>query len=343
MKNLKRGQSRAELRAEEADRLEHGWMRIKVPLPFSLRWVNSYLIPEEKGYTVIDPGLRTDEAVRTWEAVLEREGIAWKDISRIILTHQHPDHYGLSGYLQKLSGAPVYMTRESHAYTQRLWKDGDAFARELMSLYSSHGMPGYLIEAVGEHLGSFVAKVSPQPEVSYIAPGDTMAIGGVLWQLIDAPGHASGQLCFYSRERRWMLCGDQVLPRITPNVSIVPGEEEDPLASFLASLEHLRGYDVHLALPGHRDPFPDFAGRIDELRQHHARRLERMRELIEEKPRTAFGMCEALFGESLRGNAHNLRFAMSETLAHLVYLERRGLLRRKDEGGVIVYCTTGRT
>lgn len=341
MKNLKRGQSGAELRAEEADRLEHGWLRIKVPLPFSLRWVNSYLIPEEKGFTVIDPGLRTDEAIRTWETVLEREGVAWKDISRVILTHQHPDHYGLSGYVQQRSGAPVYMSRESHAYTQRLWTGGDSFARELMKLYSSHGMPDYLIEAVGEHLGSFAAKVSPQPEVSYLAPGDKMAIGGAEWRLIDAPGHASGQLCFYSRERRWMLCGDQVLPRITPNVSIVPGEEEDPLASFLASLEHLRGYDVLLALPGHRDPFPDFAGRIDELRHHHARRLERMRALIAEKPRTAFGMCEALFGEGLRGNAHNLRFAMSETLAHLVYLERRGLLRRKVEGGASVYFASG--
>jgi len=307
--------------------LSGGWHQVKVPLPFSLKWVNSYLASEQDGkYTVIDPGLRTDDAIAVWKTVMDRIGMSWSDIRQIVLTHQHPDHYGLAGYMQERSGAPVYMSRRSHAYANRLWGNDSTFAVELKALYEEHGMPDELTDAIADNLESFPAKVSPQPAVTYLEAGERFEIGGIRWQLIDAPGHAYGALCFYSEDKRWMLCGDQVLPRITPNVSYIPGEEYNPLADFLDSLDSLKQYDVELALPGHRDPFTSFAGRIDELAGHHARRLDRMRQLLKQQPLTAFEMCEQLFGINLRNNPHNLRFAMSETLAHLHYLERQGLI-----------------
>ncbi|WP_245600112.1 MBL fold metallo-hydrolase [Paenibacillus harenae] len=318
--------------------LEKGWIQVKVPVPFSLKWVNSYLIPETEGYTLIDPGLRTDAAIRMWDESLRTHRIQWTDITRIILTHQHPDHYGLAGYVQEKSGAKVYLSRRSHAYAIRLWSENSTFAEELQNLYAEHGMPAELRAAIGANLSTFTAMVSPQPEVTYMQAGDSMEIGGTSWKLIDAPGHANGQLCFYNSERGWMLCGDQVLPRITPNISVVPGESGDPLAVFLNSLDELRQYKVTLALPGHRDPFTDFAGRITELQEHHERRLLRMRELLAEEPRTAFAMCETLFGSRLRGNAHNLRFAMSETIAHLVYLERKGFISSTLSDGVFHFA-----
>lgn len=308
----------------EVIELQHGWLQVKVPLPFSLKWVNSYVIPEADGYTVIDPGLRTEEAIILWEQVVREYIKEWSQISRIILTHQHPDHYGLAGYMQERSGAPVFMSRRSHAYVARLWGGDSKYDDELSALYAEHGMPEELIETIRDNLATFIEKVSPQPRVSYIEAGDTIRIGGLQWLLIDAPGHAFGQLCFYAEERGWMLCGDQVLPHITPNVSAVPGEEQDPLAFFLESLEELKRYDVRLAFPGHRDPFTNFAERIVELQQHHVRRLQRMCDMLAEEPRNAFALCEALFGSRLRNNPHNLRFAMSETLAHLFHLEQQG-------------------
>lgn len=332
--------ARTEEEAVNSVMRQEGWIQVKVPLPFSLKWVNSYLIPEEEGYTLIDPGLRTDEAILEWDAALHKHGLQWTDITRILLTHQHPDHYGLAGYVQQRSGAPVFISRLSHAYADRLWGGGSDFSEQLKALYAEHGMPFELREAIGENLETFVEMVSPQPKVTYIEAGSSMAIGGMNWLLIDAPGHANGQLCFYEQERGWMLCGDQVLPHITPNVSVVPGEEGDPLEAFLNSLEELKAYNVKLAFPGHRDPFTDFAGRITELQQHHERRLERMRAMLAEEPRTAFGMCEALFGSRLRENPHNLRFAMSETLAHMVYLERRGRIASVVVDGVHQYAAT---
>ena len=332
-----KGKTELPERVVHTESWQEGWLQVKVPVPFSLKWVNSYLIPEERGYTLVDPGLRTDDAIKTWAKVLKDHNLQWNDITRIVLTHQHPDHYGLAGYVQEKSGAPVFMTRLAHAYALRLWGKESDFSEQLQSLYAKHGMPASFREAISENLATFVSMVSPQPEVTYFEAGSQMMIGGLNWLLIDAPGHALGQVCFYQRERQWMLCGDQVLPQITPNVSIVPGEEGDPLAAFLDSLEELRSFQVKLAFPGHRDPFTDFEGRIVELLQHHMRRLDKMVAMLAEAPRTAYDMCEALFGSRLSGNAHQLRFAMSETLAHLVYLENKARIKAVPADGVYRY------
>lgn len=313
------------------------WIRVKVPLPFSLKWVNSYLIPEVDGYTLIDPGLRTEESIAIWQEVLAELELKWTDIKRIILTHQHPDHVGLAGYVQERSGAPVFISRRSHAYIVRLWGAESQYAEQLLTSYKEQGMPADLRKSIGENLNTFTAMVSPQPIVTYIEPESRMEIGGRSWLLIDAPGHANGQLCFYQEESGWMLCGDQVLPRITPNVSVVPGEDGDPLAAFLNSLEELKQYEVKLAFPGHRDPFALFTDRLIELQQHHERRLDRMVAWLEEEPRTAFNMCETQFGTRLRTNPHNLRFGMSETLAHLLYLENNGRITSNVIEGIYYY------
>ncbi|QAY68277.1 MBL fold metallo-hydrolase [Paenibacillus protaetiae] len=315
---------------------EDGWIQVKVPLPFSLRWVNSYVLPEQDGYTVIDPGLHTEEAVAAWDEVMSRFGFGYGDIRQIVLTHQHPDHYGLAGYFQKRSGAPVYLTAQAHAYTQRMWGEGGTLAGELAALFREHGMPAELTHSIEQNLESFKPLVSPQPQVTYIQAGQTMAFGGLEWSLIDAPGHARGALVFYNAGRKIALCGDQVMPRITPNVSVVPGEDADPLASFMDSLAGLESLGVKLAFPGHRDPFDGFAKRTAELRQHHERRLAQMLEQLYE-PHNGFELCELHFGERLRTNPHNLRFAMAETLAHLYYLEKRGVIARSESENDIVY------
>ncbi|WP_379356320.1 MULTISPECIES: MBL fold metallo-hydrolase [unclassified Paenibacillus] len=317
--------------------LPGGWLQVKVPLPFSLKWVNSYIVPERGRVTVIDPGLGTDEARSLWDEVLSSCHLKWPDIKRVLLTHQHPDHYGLAGYMQQKSGCPVYMTSRAHRYALRLWEEDSTFADDLRELYVPHGMPEHLMDAIENNLSGFVSLVSPQPKVDYFEPGGILELGGASWEIIDAPGHAFGGVCLYQRETRWMVCGDQVLPRITPNVSVVPGEEADPLDYFLNSLAELRSYEVHYALPGHRDPFDRFKERIEELLDHHARRLKEMGERLAEQSQTAFALCEEQFGKHLRENPHNLRFAMSETLAHLYFLEQRGIIVSDRQDGCIVY------
>ncbi|MHA6485192.1 MBL fold metallo-hydrolase [Paenibacillus sp. strain BS8-2] len=321
--------------------LPDGWKRIKVPLPFSLKWVNSYIIPEESGYTIVDPGLRTDEAVEIWDETFKDCGMEWRDIVRIVLTHQHPDHYGLAGYMQQKSGAPVLMTERSHRYARRLWGGNHEYGVALSELFISHGMPEELMLEIRINLDGFVERVSPQPEITYMRAGDKLNMNGRDWELIDAPGHAYGAVCLYDNSRRWIICGDQVLPHITPNISVVPGEERDPLADFLHNLEQLAHYHVELALPGHRDPFTDFRGRIGELQAFHGRRLADMQSRLAEKPQHAFELCESLFGTRLRTNPHNLRFAMAETLAHLFHLELQGVITSSEQDGYRIFAVAG--
>lgn len=315
-----------------------GIIQVKIPLPFSLKWVNSYLLPGEDGYTLIDPGLRTAEAEAAWEKALAATGIGFGDVRTIVLTHQHPDHYGLAGWFQDRTGVPVRMSRQSHDYAKRLWGEDRSFNGELVGLFARHGMPEPLQEAVASHLESFVERVTPQPQVTYLESGERLRMGNLDWVAIDAPGHARGQLCFYAEEAGWMICGDQVLPDITPNISVVPGEDADPLARFLTSLTELSRYEVRLAFPGHRDPFADFGGRIQSIAAHHDRRLAQIETLAAAGPQSGYALCEALFGARIAGNAHNLRFAMAETLAHLVYLERAGRLRAMETADEIRYA-----
>ncbi|MGK9254202.1 MBL fold metallo-hydrolase [Paenibacillus humicus] len=325
------GETAAENAAQRGDtaaeRLENGWFRVKIPLPYSLRYVNSYLIPEADGsWTLIDPGLNTAESRDIWLRELNRLGIRFRDIGRIVLTHQHPDHYGLAGWFQLQAGCPVLMTAEAGRYARRLWGSGSVFAAELTGWFRNHGMPEELLVQLGPHLASFRERVEPQPRLTDLEPGSRLDMGGESWRIIDAPGHAGGGVCLYSDASMTLIAGDQVLPRITPNISLIPGmqEDPDPLGSYLDSLRELSGLETRQVLPGHRDPFPDAGRRAMEIIAHHERRLEHLRGLLAEGPASAFDLCEREFGTHLRHNIHNLRFAMSETLAHLALLAKRG-------------------
>jgi len=328
------------------NQLDNGWIQVKVPLPFSLKYVNAYLIPEQggSGYNVIDPGLHTPEALAAWEAVLEKLGLTFPDITRIVLTHQHPDHYGLAGVFQQRSGAPVWISRASQRYAERMWGPDRELAGELIELFRQHGMPNELRQGIKDNLESFVQMVTPYPAVTYMEAGQPFRFGGIDWTTIEGNGHAEGQILFYDEASGIIICGDQVMPDITPNVSVVPGELEDPLEAFLDSLQQLSKLKVSLALPGHREPFADFAGRCEGLIAHHARRLDKMVLLLQEQPgaeATGFAMCELLFGGRISLNMHNLRFAMAETLAHLVRLEKQGRVELMERNGQYFYHAIG--
>jgi glyoxylase-like metal-dependent hydrolase (beta-lactamase superfamily II) len=196
------------------------------------------------------------------------------------------------------------------------------------------GMPFSLADDMRNHLRGFRERVDPQPDsrdIVIVQPGERIRFGGVDWEAIAGEGHAPGHLSFYDRIGRRMLCGDQVLPDISPNIGWMPGDDPDPLGSFLDSLRELHDLGVDVAYPGHRDPFDQWKERVVELIDHHERRLAKMEELAGETPFTAFDMCEKLFGARIGGNPHQLRFALAETIAHLIVLVSRGKMTRAEE------------
>jgi glyoxylase-like metal-dependent hydrolase (beta-lactamase superfamily II) len=161
--------------------------------------------------------------------------------------------------------------------------------------------------------------------VQFIEPGERIRLGEGEWLAVELSGHAFGQLGFYEETTKQFIVGDHVLPQITPNVAYLPDVDTDPLATFITALQHIQTYEVSMAYPGHRDPFEGLRERAEHIIEHHEERLQKMITILREQgAMTAYEVCIVTFGDKL--GVHQMRFALSETIAHLYHLVNRGLL-----------------
>lgn len=308
--------------------------QIQVPVPNALRWVNAYaLYTEGKGYTIIDPGMRTVEAEQAWAEVYHALDISGQRIEQIILTHYHPDHLGLAGWMQEQHRCPVYLSKVGYDHASRMWGKNRTMSTAMGELFTLHGAPVETLVQIYGHMESFVAQVTPLPAISWLEEGDQLFFAEGQWQAIETHGHAPGHMALWNAELGTLIAGDHVLPRITPNVSFLPDSDPEPLHSFMEGLDRLHQLPVTFAFPGHRYPFAHFHARIEYLLQHHEERLlSFMKEL--HLPTTAYALCASTFGVPPQLSVHEFRFALGETLAHLIELRRRGLIQEREWDGV---------
>lgn len=296
---------------------------VQIPISMAppLKYINSYVLRDEGGVTIVDPGPRTTASELEWQEVWRALRIESKEISQIVITHHHPDHFGMAGYFQEMTGAPVLMSLRAFEEAQRMWGEQGVMDCELVNLFRQHGMPLEWLRQLPDHLSRFYPQVMPFPKVTPISESNIVIMGGRSWEPVMTGGHASGHLSFYSRQDRIMLCGDAVLPQISPNIGLLPGSDLQPLQTFMSSLDKLGAYEVTMAFPGHRNPFSHFSDRLRMLISHHEERLNKIEELLKQKSMTGFEVCSALFGTRL--GIHQMRFAMSEAIAHLYELVRQ--------------------
>lgn len=310
--------------------------QIPLPLPFALRIINAYVIKGSKGITLIDAGLNTERDVQVWREAQAAGGWQWSEVEKIVLTHYHPDHYGLAGTLQQWTGAPVYLSHTDAEQARRFFGRDSQMPEEMMAFFKLHGLPDEWASQVPEHLRSFHAWVEPHPEVTTLNAGERIWLGDVEYEVLHTPGHADGHLSFYDPKRQWLIAGDFLLPKITPNISLWPHCRPNPLADYLAALKQMKRLSVSKVFPSHGTVFDHYHERIEALEQHHADRLYEMRSFVSQKREaTAFEVCQHQFGTD--HTIHNLRFALSETLAHLEYLRLNGELTAEERNGVVFY------
>ncbi|GBF35377.1 hypothetical protein DCCM_4500 [Desulfocucumis palustris] len=309
-------------------------IKLMLPLPFRLDYINCYLLRGKEGWDIIDSGLNYPPALAAWEKFFKLYNIRYTDINNIYLTHYHPDHYGTAGWLQALTGASVHIHRAENAQVEQLWKKGRLNFPLVGDMFNEHGMPATLTTEVVDNLSEILANVQPHPILSFLDGGEEIEIGLRLFKILHTPGHSDGHLCFFCEAEGLLISGDHILPHITSNIGLWPTSHSNPLEHYLTSLEMTGCLEVKKVLPGHGNVFNDCAGRVDQLIRHHRQRLVSIADMAANGS-TAHKICELLFGEDLK--LHELRFAMAETLAHLAYLESRGKVISKREGEVIIY------
>ncbi|WP_298820256.1 MBL fold metallo-hydrolase [Chloroflexus sp.] len=304
--------------------------QLRLPLPFALNHVNAYLLRDEQGWTIVDTGLHTPAAEAGWQAAFAELDIDPRRIHTIVLTHFHPDHFGMAGWLYERSGAQVLLAPREIELAEEVWIHRADHDDPSLRHFLRHGMPADLVRQVVGAIAALRAATRPHPPLTPLPAGAWLTMGGRRFQAIHAPGHSDGQLIFYAPAERLALVGDQVLLKITPHIGVWPESEPDPLRKYLNSLAELRTLAVDLALPGHGKTITTWQERLTELQAHHHERLAAMLRATRDGADTAFTVARRVFDVE-RFTPHEARFAIAETIAHLELLVADGLIERRED------------
>jgi len=322
--------------------LAPGVLRVQLPIRFTgLGHVNMYILMDDRGAVVVDPGLPGRGSWAVIQAGLREAGIALDRIHSVIATHSHPDHFGGVARLARNTGADfvtheayrVFWSRHGHDWADVDEAVAEVEARSRRGVHPWHdpsdaaGVGGVARSLHPRHL-MYGSVRSPRPDRN-LADGEVIGLAGRNWVAVHTPGHTGDHLCLYDREHGLLVSGDHVLPTITPHVAAL-GAGEDPLGTYLGSLAKVAALDVDVVLPAHGLEFRDLPGRVNDIEMHHQHRFDDLARVSEEfgRPATTIELSQRIYPERLWGF-----LAESETYAHLIYLERRGGAVRTDDEG----------
>ena len=312
------------------------WLRM--PLPFMLGHINLWLLRDDDGVAIVDTGINSKTSHGVWETVLAEHGDA--PVSRVIVTHLHPDHVGCAGWLTREHDVELWMTREEYLLCRILVADTGRHAPEAgVRFYRAAGFPEEALHRYQEMFGMFGKYVAELPESYHrLKDAEKLRIGGSQWEIVVGRGHSPEHACLYDPHRNLVISGDQLLPTISSNVSVYPTEPmANPLKDWIDSLTDMKErlpVDV-LVLPAHGKPFRGAHERLDALIEEHATALTKLHDLCDE-PRRVIDVFPALFKSKISDS--NLIMATGEAIAHLNYLVDDGsLAAEQDAEGVLWY------
>jgi glyoxylase-like metal-dependent hydrolase (beta-lactamase superfamily II) len=304
------------------------WLRM--PLPFQLDHINLYLLEDDDGFVLIDTGIGTGKVEALWDALL---ATLTKPIRKVLVTHMHPDHIGMAGYLVDKFKIPLLMSHAEYFVARAIsagprgasdWQDDEYLLRCGMS-------NDYIVNASqqrkkGKGVGQVIKPIPVQFE--RLQADDVLQIGKDEWRVIIGRGHSPEHVCLYCEERKILISGDHVLPVISPNIGVYSTEPNaNSLKLYLTTLPpFLDLAEDTLVLPSHKQPFHGLHSRVRTLIEHHHIHLDNLRVFCK-TPRTIKDCLPVLFKREL--NEHNMFFAIAEAFAHLNYLYFEGELSRE--------------
>ncbi|MGI3209514.1 MBL fold metallo-hydrolase [Roseovarius tibetensis] len=314
----------------EATEVAPGVLWLRLPLPMVLDHVNIYALDDGDSWTLVDTGIHSRRSVALWQDMLAGP-LRGKPVGRVILTHHHPDHIGMAGWIMDHFGADLWTSRTSWLMARMLILDVEERPTpQAIAFWRAGGMdPDILEQRSHDRPFNFADVCAPLP-VGYrrIQEGEVIRAGGRMWDVRMGGGHAAEHVTLWSRDDSLVIAGDQILPGISPNIGVYPTEPEaDPLADWLAACDRLARHarEDHLVLPGHKLPFTGLPLRLAQLADNHVAALDRLRDFLR-VPRTATDCFPLLFKRRVEAGTYGL--ALVEAVAHLNHLHHAGELAR---------------
>jgi glyoxylase-like metal-dependent hydrolase (beta-lactamase superfamily II) len=317
--------------------------QIKIPIPDNpLKHINCYIIEGRDGWIMIDSGWYTEEAFNVLLKSLMDLGLTPKDISTIIITHIHPDHFGLAGKIKQISPKiRLFMHQWEASMIETRYVKVSELKDKMTLMLQSHGVPpvdsATLESAYLPDLDSILVTF---PDL-VLYGGEIIGTGMYDLEVIWTPGHSPGHICLFEPENGLLFSGDHMLPSITPNVSFNIQSGDNPLGSYLYSLNKLKNLPVKKVLPGHEEPFTSFRNRINQIFHHHDQRKFEVQRAIADKTLNAWEISSQITWntpvewEDL--SPLHMRSAVTETIAHLELLRCEGKVRRIHKDTSIFY------
>ena len=323
----------------EAVEIAPGVLWMRMPLDGALGFINVWALRDGPGWALVDTGMKTERTTSAWRKVLAGP-LGGAPVTRVLVTHLHPDHIGMAGWLTRKFDCRLWMTRLEYLQCRMLVEDtGRQAPEDALRFYRAAGWDDEAIDNYKARFGGFGKNIHQLPD-SYrrIGDGETIQIGDHCWRVVVGSGHSPEHACLWQPELKLMISGDQVLPRISSNVSVFPTEPDgDPLSEWLTSLARIKTIvpDEVLVLPAHNDPFLGLHARLDHLIRGHERGLERLMRTLAE-PKRSIDIFGSLFARSI--GPELLGMATGEALAHLnCLLVREQATAAADADGVVWY------
>jgi len=316
--------------------------------PRSVSYVNVYLIEGNKENLLIDTGWDTPDAFSALNKEFKNYGFTFKDISQIVITHFHPDHYGLAGKLKQICGGKIALSKVEADLLDSRYINPDELLKEIRRFLLAHGVPKKEVTKLSEVSMPAQKLVTPTKPDILLKTGKKIVVDPFEFKVLLTPGHSPGHICLYEPNRKLLFTGDHILPDITPHVGLHPQSGENPLGGYLSSLQELLKLEVNLAFPGHGASFSGVRQIGENLLRHHEQRRAAILKALQEDMKSGYQIAmelpwrsdiKPISFEAL--HVFDQRLAIMETLAHIESLCKDGKVQKIEQDGAILYFAGG--